>query len=387
MSVYKKHYQLFLQANEGLQHYASHSHHYWPDVTRAAMLQYWDDSAKYTDDKWNYFFTQKIPVVQKLISENLKLSASENIVFAPNTHEFVNRILSCFSPLKKIKILTTDSEFYSFDRQINRLIQDDLVTVCKVPVEPIISFEERFIQESHKNHYDLIFLSQVFFNSGHAVQNLSEFVLQLSTDSVIVVDGYHGFMALPTDLSRIEDRIFYLTGAYKYAQGGEGCCFMTIPRDCALEPMNTGWFAGFGQLTSQSGHVKYARDGFRFAGSTMDYSALYRLESVLMLFKNEKITVEDIHDHVRYKQDQFLKTIELLDHPELSINSIINSEMKTGRSLFGHFYTFALSSTEQSEYWCNYLKQHRVLTDFRGDRLRFGFGLYQNSEIDLSCLK
>ncbi|WP_449357748.1 hypothetical protein [Alishewanella longhuensis] len=40
------------------------------------------------------------------------------------------------------------------------------------------------------------------------------------TPAMLVIDGYHGFMALPTDLSAIAERIFYLSGSYKYAQGG-----------------------------------------------------------------------------------------------------------------------------------------------------------------------
>ena len=92
--MYKKYYSRFLTANPHIQHYASHSHHFWPDVTREAGIQYWDDSAKYVDDKWNHIFGEKIPAVQKLIAEVLKLSHPEQIVFAPNTHELVYRLIS-----------------------------------------------------------------------------------------------------------------------------------------------------------------------------------------------------------------------------------------------------------------------------------------------------
>jgi hypothetical protein len=33
-------------------------------------------------------------------------------------------------------------------------------------------------------------------------------------EALVVIDGYHGFLALPTDLSKIEDRVFYLAGGY-----------------------------------------------------------------------------------------------------------------------------------------------------------------------------
>jgi hypothetical protein len=33
-------------------HFAAHSHHFWPDVSREAQLEYWDDCAKLSDEKW-----------------------------------------------------------------------------------------------------------------------------------------------------------------------------------------------------------------------------------------------------------------------------------------------------------------------------------------------
>ena len=47
--------------------------------------------------------------------------------------------------------------------------------------------------------------------------------------TVVAIDGYHGFMAVPTDLSRIAGRAFYLAGGYKYAMAGEGVCFLHCP--------------------------------------------------------------------------------------------------------------------------------------------------------------
>ncbi|MGE5085672.1 MAG: selenocysteine lyase, partial [Bacillota bacterium] len=103
--MYKYLYRRFLEANPQQLHFACHSHHYWPDVSREAHLQYWDDSAKYVDEKWGYLVSQKIPHAQKLIAENLNLSKPEQIVFAPNTHEFVFRLLSALDWTKKVRIL------------------------------------------------------------------------------------------------------------------------------------------------------------------------------------------------------------------------------------------------------------------------------------------
>jgi len=382
--MYKKYYQRFLNQNSGVQHYASHSHHYWPDVTREAMMQYWDDSAKYVDDKWNYIFSEKVPKTQKLIADILKLSNPQQIAFAPNTHELIYRLISCFDLAKPFRVLTTDAEFHSFERQIERLAEKNSVTVEKVATLPFHDFETRFIEIAKSQTYDLIFLSQVFFNSGLAVKNLKAIVDAVTnTDTIIVIDGYHGFMALPTDLSLIEDRIFYVAGSYKYAQGGEGCCFMHIPKNCQLRPEYTGWFAGFSELTNKSKQVSYPDSGMRFAGSSMEFSALYRLQAVLELFQREDITVESIHKHVQELQRNFLKALRDLNSPVLNEKDILKNDL----SHHGHFFAFKLPTTELVERIHSHLKKNKLQTDFRADRLRFGFGLYQDQVIDLSAMR
>lgn len=96
MKSYRDLYSRFLQAHSGVQHFASHSHHYWPDVTFEAHQQYWLDSCTYVDDKWDYFFSKKVPQAQRLIADILNLSKPEQIVFAPNTHELCYRIFRAF---------------------------------------------------------------------------------------------------------------------------------------------------------------------------------------------------------------------------------------------------------------------------------------------------
>lgn len=382
--MYKKYYKRFLEANAGIQHYASHSHHYWPDVTREAMLKYWDDSARFVDDKWNHIFTNKLPETQKLIANILKLSEPSQIVFAPNTHEFVYRLLSCFDPRKKIKVLSTDSEFYSFDRQVNRLSEASIIEIEKVQADPFDNFEERFIDKIKNNTYDMIFFSHVFFNSGMAVKNLKAIVDAVKdSQTMIVIDGYHGFMALPTDLSEIESRAFYVSGSYKYAQGGEGCCFLHVPKNSEHRPLYTGWFAGHSDLSGAGGSVNYPDNGFRFAGSTMDFTALYRLNAVLNLFQKENITVEKIHAHVQKLQNNFREHLLTIDHHYLTEKNILNVDYNH----HGHFLTFAMPSPEHTKKLHDELRSHKIMTDFRASKLRFGFGIYQNDVIDLSAMK
>jgi selenocysteine lyase/cysteine desulfurase len=381
--VFKEFYKLFLAANPGVQHYAAHSHHYWPDVTREAMLEYWNDSAKYVDDKWEHMFADKIPQAQKLIADVLNLSEPKQIVFAPNTHEFILRLLSCFDPRNGIKILSTDSEFHSFERETRRLEESGLIQVERIPTEPFTNFEERFIAKLKSENYDMVFLSQVFFNSGLAINDLQSLVLAAKDNSLFVVDGYHAFMALPTDLKKLENRIFYIAGSYKYAQGGEGCCFMHVPGGSTLRPLNTGWFAGFSNLSKSNSEVNYSEDGYRFAGSTMDFSGLYRLLSVLKLFKSRDITVDQIHKYILKLQTNFRSHLQSFDFEHLTEKNILRNDF----SHHGHFYAFDLKDAALVKRIHDELKENKIRTDYRGTRLRFGFGLYQEECINLNGIK
>lgn len=383
--MYQQFYQRFLSANQGKQHFACHSHHYWPDVTRDAVLQYWDDTAAMVDDKWQHIFANVMPEVQQQIAGIINSGQPGQLVFAPNTHELLYRVISCLDLNKPVNILTTDSEFHSFNRQVDRLSELANIQVEKIPTLPFDDFEQRFIQQIQQGDFELIFVSQVFFNSGLAIRDLHAIVEAVNNpETIIVIDGYHGFMALPTDISAIANRIFYLAGGYKYAQAGEGCCFMHVPPNCQLRPLYTGWFAEFGALDqARTGQVNYSTDGMRFAGSTMDKSALYRLRAVFNLFQQHKIDVAEIHSYVQKLQQRFLQKIDELKHPLLNRQHLLIQD----RDHHGHFLTFKLPSAEQVSELAAQLKTHGILTDYRGDRLRFGFALYHNAaEYDFSCL-
>lgn len=373
--MYKKYYSRFLAAQSPVLHFACHSHHYWPDVTRDAHIKYWDDSAKYVDDKWGHFFSNAIPKAQSFIAKNLNLSSGENIVFAPNTHEFVFRLLSQFLENKTIKILTTDSEFYSFDRQINRLSEWSHVEVIKVPTQPFATFSERFIEAAQKTNFDLIFFSHVFFNSGFAC-DIDSILMDLKKGPhTIVVDGYHSFMALPIDFKSHEDRVFFLAGSYKYAQGGEGGCFLHVPHGTSHRPAYTGWFAELAHLDNVSAATAYPTSAMQYAGSTMDYSAIYRLNAALELFAEDGITPAEIHAHIRNLQRVFIEEMKKNSHPLLNESTLLYY----GENL-GHFLTFELPSANQTKEIVDALKDKHVITDSRGNRLRFGFGLYLSEE-------
>lgn len=380
MSVsYKAHYSRFLGAHPGRLHFAAHSHHPWPDVTREAVLAYWDDAARLADRKWDHVFGTIVPRAQAHIARTLDLSRPEQIAFAPNLHEFVCRLFSCLPETGQVRVLTTDSEFHSFARQIKRWEESPRFSVVRVPTAPFATFEARFREAAAGTPFDVVYVSQVFFNSGYAVQDLAGLVSAVKDPrTLVVIDGYHAFCALPTSLREIEGRAFYMSGGYKYAQAGEGACFLHVPAGCDLRPANTGWFATFGNLTrEQPAGVPYPDDGFRFWGATYDPGGLYRLNAVFDLLGRMGVTIAALHAHVRALQEQFLDGLSSRAPRALPLSSLI-----TGRDLSrqGHFLVFELQ--EAQTLWAK-LGERGVDLDVRGTRLRFGFGLYQDaSDVD-----
>lgn len=367
MSDLKQGFSRFLQADPDRLHFAAHSHHPWPDVSHEAHSRTWADAAELMDDKWEHIFGTVVPRARGRIARSLKLAGDDTIAFAPNTHEFVVRLFSCFEP--PVRILTTDAEFHSFHRQSRRWEEAGVAAVERVPAEPFESFADRFTQAARTGEYDLIYLSHVFFDSGYVVPTIDRIVSSVSDEKTFfVIDGYHSFMALPVDLSTIQERVFFIAGGYKYAMSGEGACFMHCPPGYGERPMNTGWYASFGLLEEGPGDsVPYARDASRFSGATHDSSGIYRMDAVLAWLESEGVGPDDIRSHVAELQALFLERVE---RPPGTLTP--PSELERGS-----FLTF---QSPNARHYYRSLHDRRVITDYRGDRLRIGFGIYQSPE-------
>jgi selenocysteine lyase/cysteine desulfurase len=354
-------------------HAAAHSHHPWPDVSLAGQELAWRDAARLLDGKWDHIFADVMPAAQAHIARQLSLPDPSTIAFGPNTHGLALRILSCLPAGSPPRILTTDSEFMSFGRQIARLEEDHLLSVTRVPTEPFNTFEERFIRAAHAGDHNLVFFSQVFFNSGFALRDLAAIVNAVQDrETFIVIDGYHGFMAIPTDLSAIASRAFYLAGGYKYAMAGEGVCFLHCPPGYGPRPRDTGWYAGFSALGTAGSGVGYATDGSRFLGATFDVSALYRFNAVQDWLSQQVLDVSSMLALVREFERLLLSW---LDRGSGAINPsmlVVPDESRRGR-----FLAFA---TPRAADLAARLAAHNVIVDHRGDRLRVGLGIYHDAE-------
>jgi selenocysteine lyase/cysteine desulfurase len=369
----RAHYRTFFEASGDALHVTGHSHHPWPDVSRAAHLQYWEDSARLTNRKWqDRVFGEVVPEAQAHVARHLGLAGPTLVAFAPNTHEFVARLYSCLDWSRRPRVLTTANEFHSFARQTRRLEETGRLEVTRIPVEPYATFRDRFARALGDPH-DLVFLSQVFFDSSFVVEGLDALLADVPAETIVAVDGYHAFMAIPVDLGALGRRIFYTAGGYKYAQAGEGVCFLSVPERCALRPVYTGWYSDFGQLSGAQGDaIGYGPAAMRFWGSTFDPSGLYRFNAVMRWLDGLGVTAREIHAHVAQLERQFLEGLAAMRPAQLPLAALTPPEGAPR----GNFLTFDLDDGEHVE---RRLAEHGVLVDRRGRRVRFGFGVYHDA--------
>lgn len=371
---WKAHFSQSLQRLGAPLHFAAHSHHPWPDVSRAAHMQAWEDAATLLDRKWEKIFGEVVPEAKAHIARVLKLPDPATLTFAPNTHEFLVRILSALPQHRPIRILTTDSEFHTFNRQMARLEEEERVQIVRIASEPQESFTERFAATAALGGFDLIFFSDVFFNSGFWVRNLQAIVSAVrDPQTVIVIDGYHSFMAVPIDLKSLADRVFYVSGGYKYAMAGEGACFLHCPPGYLPRPLNTGWYAEFAHLAMRKpGTVGYATNGERFTGATFDPSGLYRLNAVMRWLNADGLDPAAMNGHAHRLQAAFVDRIGLKSR--IDPRRLVTPMVQSAR---GRFLTFQTPDAQTIQAG---LAAKNILTDAREDRLRIGFGIYHDTD-------
>ncbi len=378
---YKHLFSKSLNAAPERLHMAAHSHHLWPDASYAGQMQAFEDAAHLADDKWDHIFAEVYPEAQRHVARQLSLPDPDTLVFAPNTH---NLIVSLFSACEShpIKLLTTDGEFHSLTRQRQRWEESGKVTADIIPVHPAETFDARFLEAARSKDYDIIFTSHVFFNSGHIFGSISELAeLAKPEGPWVVLDGYHGFMAVPTDLSAVADKVFYLSGGYKYAMAGEGVCFMHAPSGVAPRPDITGWYAAFGDLVAPpKGGVGYTKDAGRFFGATFDPSGLYRFNAVQSMLADHGLDVAQMNSYIGGLQTKLASAIKTGLAGSLAQARALNDIEAN------HSARFLALEHEKAQSWKAELHAQNIITDVRGNVLRIGLGLYHDmADIDRLC--
>ncbi|MFN5083727.1 MAG: aminotransferase class V-fold PLP-dependent enzyme [Brevundimonas sp.] len=362
-----------LALNPGRLHFAAHSHHLWPDASLEGQMRAWEDANRHADRKWELLFGEVWPEARAHVARELALPDPSTVAFAGSTHDFLVRIVSGLER-RPGRMLTTDGDFHAFRRQAARWEEAGEAVVTRIPTAPVETLADRVVAAARAGGVDLIVVSQVFFRSGWSFDGVSALAdLARPAGPWVVVDGYHSFMAVPTDLSGVADRIFYVSGGYKYAMSGEGAGLLHAPPGYCERPVITGWFAEFGNLQGPPDGVQYRADAGRFLGATYDSTPLYRFNFVRRMLDAEGLTTASIADHARGLQARFQAAIEAGSAGRLAEAEIVNPVAGDGpRARF-----LALRHPE-AQAWRAKLLEANVVTDVREDILRFGFGIYQD---------
>lgn len=340
-----------------------HSHQAWPDCTFEAQQQSWLDAADLVDDKWGAALARADEVRQgfaRLLGE-----PGGEIALGGSTFELVVRLLSALPLKQRPRLVSTDGEYHSLRRLLDRLAEDWL-EVVKVPAEPVDLLADR-LAAVVDDRVAAVLVSSVLFQTSHIVPGLPCVAAACARHGAeLVIDAYHHLNAVPFSLQGLESA-FVVGGGYKYCQLGEGNCFLRVPPGCVLRPAMTGWFAEFDALASppEPGKVGYGRGASRFAGATYDPTSHYRGAAAFAFFQAQGLVPELLREVSQHQVGLLRDCFDALD-----VNpALLRRDREIPLRENGGF--LVLWSPRAGEV-CRRWKAAGVLADFRGEALRLG---------------
>ena len=368
-SELRSHYTAFLR--EGRILLTGHSHQAWPDVAREAQLEAFDDAALHVDEKWGPAL-EAAEDVRRAVATRIQCLPNE-VALASNTHELVTRFLSALDWKKRPRIVSTRGEFHTIYRQLSRLAEEG-VEVIWVDALPAESLADR-LSAAVDARTAAVLASSVLFETSSCVPRLDQLAKRCALEGAqLLVDSYHAFNVVPFAVSDFGTEVFVVGGGYKYAQWGEGSCFLRVPSSFEGRPIYTGWFSDFGGLSApRDGRpVQYgARPAERFAGSTYDPTSHYRARRVARFFDEHALDVQTL------RRISLTQTAQLLE----GLRSFDVRTPKSDEARGGFVSVYLDNASEVS----SALAQRGIHTDVRGSLLRFGPAPYTTtSEIDLA---
>ena len=342
-----------------------HSHQAWPDCAWNGQRQAFEDAAAEVDGKWERAFERADRVrdgYRRLLDDPSGLYS-----LSASTHDLLVKLLSALPLARRPKLVSTDHEFYSLRRQLDRL-EEEGIEVVRVAGLPAESVGER-LAAATCDRTAAVLASTVYFDNAHragAFERAAETARKHG--AILVLDVYHQLNVVPFSLrDRGLEDAYVVTAGYKYCQLGEGNAILRFPANCALRPVATGWFAEFGELTKpRSGErVAYSTGNDRFAGATYDPTSHYRAAEVFDFFDRQGLTPELLREVSQHQIGLLASRFDALDLDP----AIVTRDRGTALQRLGGF--LALQSPRAAEIWSG-LREAGVMTDHRGEVLRLG---------------
>jgi kynureninase len=334
-----------------------HSHQAWPDVGFEAQQQAWLDAAEFVDGKWARA-AEQASLVQAGFRRLLN-DADGDIALGQNTHELVTRLLSALPLARRPKLVTTDGEFHSIRRQLDRLAEAGLANVVDDATACVL-------------------VSSVLFETAEIVPGLDVIADACARHGVtLLVDAYHHLNVVPFDIRALGLADAFVTGGgYKYCQLGEGNCFLRIPPGCQLRPVLTGWFSEFASRGDRShsteSMVEYGGGAARFAGATYDPVSHYRAAAVFAFHVEQGLTAERLRTVSQHQVGLLQHEFEALDlSPAIASVELLPDDRRAG---------FLALRCGNAESLLSAVRARGVLADVRGAILRLGPAPYLTND-------
>jgi kynureninase len=342
-----------------------HSHQAWPDCGFEGQQRAWLDTAEYVDDVWEKAFNKAFEVRRGFA--RLLDDSPERIALAPNTHELVVRFLSALPLKKRPKLITTDGEFHTIRRQLDRLAEEG-IEVVKAAALPAATLAER-LARAVDDRTAAVLVSAVLYTNAHIVPNVDAVLTACQrVGAALLVDAYHALNVVPFTLrDQGLEGAYVVGGGYKYCQLGGGNGFLRMPEDCALRPVVTGWFSEFAELTEppRAGKVSYGAGPARFAGATYDPTSHYRAAAVFAFFEAQGLTPERLRELSQHQVGLLASGFDALGADP----ALISRDRSVPLNAIGGFLALR---TPHAARLVVALKERGIWTDYRGDVLRLG---------------
>ena len=345
---------------------SGHSHQAWPDVGFEGHIEAWNDAAAYVDEKWSSAEAKAERVRRgyaKLLGDR-----EGTIGLAPNTHELLVKLISALPLEKRPKLVTTDGEFHTIRRQLDRLSEETWIEIVKVSASPASSIAERLVASTDERTAAVL-ASSILYKNAHIVPNLRSVAERCrKVGAEFVVDAYHQINVIPFSVEADGFADAFVTGGgYKYCELGEGNAYLRVPpgRD-HLRPIVTGWFSEFARLTKQvKPGVAYGEGGAKWASATYDPTSHYRAARVLDFFEEQGLTPELLR---RSYAHQVALLAERFDALDLDPGKITRDRSVPLTAIGG----FLALESPHSEELKRGLQARNVQIDIRGTTMRLG---------------
>ncbi|MBP2325479.1 selenocysteine lyase/cysteine desulfurase [Kibdelosporangium banguiense] len=349
---------------------SGHSHQAWPDVALDGQIEAFQDAASHVDEKWERAFAKA-----DRVRDGFRVFLGEpdaRIALGQNTHELVLRFLSALDLKSRPRLVTTNGEFHTLRRQLNRLAETDLDVVF-VDAEPVETLAAR-LADAVDAQTSAVLVSAVLFETSRIVPGLGSLAsVCVDHDVELLVDAYHALGPVPFTTADFPSA-WVVGGGYKYLQLGEGNCFLRLPAHADnFRPVITGWYAEFAELAEHHpGAVSYPLGATRYAGSTYDPTSHYRAARVFDFFAGQGLTPARLREIV-LQQTGLLATL----FAGMSVSPELISISEEPRENFGGFVSLRTAKAPQLQ---AQLASRGVLTDSRGDYLRLGPAPYLSDD-------